>query len=127
MDPQFTENGHIPFPECHEIWYAWPPRPWRLERSALRLQRASGAWRARAWDLATKVSALGWRVQEPESEANVLLSRSRLDLDPNSIVHNARYWPRPPNVALLRALWCLLDGIWGVLKGSWRVLGEPSL
>ena len=30
--------------------------------------------------------------------------------------------PRPPNVALLRALWSLLHGIWGVLKGSWGVL-----
>ena len=30
--------------------------------------------------------------------------------------------PRPPNVALLRALGSLLDGIWGVLKGSWGVL-----
>ena len=30
--------------------------------------------------------------------------------------------PRPPNAALLRALWSLLDGIWGVLKGSWGVL-----
>ena len=30
--------------------------------------------------------------------------------------------PRLPNVALLRALWSLLDGIWGVLKGSWGVL-----
>ena len=30
--------------------------------------------------------------------------------------------PRPPNVALLRALWSLLDGIWGVFKGSWGVL-----
>ena len=29
---------------------------------------------------------------------------------------------RPPNVALLRALWSLLDGIWGSLKGSWGVL-----
>ena len=29
---------------------------------------------------------------------------------------------RPPNVALLRALWSLLDGIWGVLQGSWGVL-----
>ena len=28
----------------------------------------------------------------------------------------------PPNVALLRALWSLLDGNWGVLKGSWGVL-----
>ena len=32
------------------------------------------------------------------------------------------YTPAPPNVALLRALWSLLDGIWGVLKGSWGVL-----
>ena len=30
--------------------------------------------------------------------------------------------PAPPNVALLRAVWSLLDGIWGVLKGSWGVL-----
>ena len=30
--------------------------------------------------------------------------------------------PGPPNVALLRALWSLLDGIWGVLKGSWGAL-----
>ena len=27
-----------------------------------------------------------------------------------------------PNVALLRALWSLLDGIWGSLQGSWGVL-----
>ena len=32
--------------------------------------------------------------------------------------------PRPPNVALLRALWSLLDGIWGVLKGSWGVMED---
>ena len=29
---------------------------------------------------------------------------------------------KSPNVALLRALWSVLDGIWGVLKGSWGVL-----
>ena len=28
----------------------------------------------------------------------------------------------PPSVALLRALWSLLDGIWGLLKGSWGAL-----
>ena len=33
-----------------------------------------------------------------------------------------KYLPGPPNVALLRALWYLLDGIWGLLKGSWGVL-----
>ena len=27
--------------------------------------------------------------------------------------------PRPPNVALLGALWSLVDGIWGLFKGSW--------
>ena len=32
------------------------------------------------------------------------------------------YIPRPPSVALFRALWYLLDGTWGVLKGSWGVL-----
>ena len=32
-----------------------------------------------------------------------------------------RYLPRPPNGALLRAIWSLLDGIWGLLKGSWGV------
>ena len=30
--------------------------------------------------------------------------------------------PRPPNVALFRALWSLLVGIWGILKGSWGML-----
>ena len=30
--------------------------------------------------------------------------------------------PRPPNVALFRALWSLIDGIWGIFKGSWGVL-----
>ena len=32
-------------------------------------------------------------------------------------------WPflRLPNVALLMALWSLLDGIWGILKRSWGV------
>ena len=32
--------------------------------------------------------------------------------------------PRPPNVALLRALWSVLDGSWGVLKSSWGVLAD---
>ena len=32
------------------------------------------------------------------------------------------HMPRPPNVALLRALWSPIDGIWGVLKVSWEVL-----
>ena len=31
-------------------------------------------------------------------------------------------FPRPPNVALMRDLWSLLDGIGGVLKGSWGVV-----
>ena len=32
---------------------------------------------------------------------------------------------RPPNVALLRAFWSLLDGIWSVLKGTGAVLEDP--
>ena len=32
--------------------------------------------------------------------------------------------PRPPNVALLRALWSLLVGIWGLLKG---ILGGAGM
>ena len=35
--------------------------------------------------------------------------------------------PRHPKVALLRALWSLLDGSWGVLKGSWTVLPYPKI
>ena len=35
-------------------------------------------------------------------------------------------YPRPPNVALSRALWSPLDGIWGLLKGSWGVLDVGS-
>ena len=30
--------------------------------------------------------------------------------------------PRPPNVPLLRGLWCLLVGRRGILRGSWGVL-----
>ena len=39
------------------------------------------------------------------------------------------YIPRPPNVALLRALWSLLVGIWDLLKGSWGMwcLGPKTL
>ena len=35
--------------------------------------------------------------------------------------------PRPPNVALLRALSYLLDGIWGLLKGNWGVLVQAKI
>ena len=45
--------------------------------------------------------------------------------DPEDFSQNlpkGRTLPRPPNVALLKALWSLLDGIWGLLKGSWGVL-----
>ena len=47
-------------------------------------------------------------------------------------VPNEERPPGPPNVALLRALWSLLDCIWGLLKGSWDpffgylVLGSGS-
>ena len=35
--------------------------------------------------------------------------------------------PAPPNIALLRALWSLLDGTWGILNSSWGVLESPSI
>ena len=37
------------------------------------------------------------------------------------------YHPTPPNVALLRALWSLLDGISGILKGGWGVLDDVGV
>ena len=38
---------------------------------------------------------------------------------PSPRAPNSLKYLDPPNVALLRALWSLLDGIWGLLKGSW--------
>ena len=55
---------------------------------------------------------------------------------PDSIIKQQLNWPasrelgnvpRPPNVALLRALWSLLVGIWDILKGSWGVLVDPTI
>ena len=43
-------------------------------------------------------------------------------INPHLILFVLGPLPRPPNVALFRALWSLLDGIWGFLKGSWGVL-----
>ena len=37
------------------------------------------------------------------------------------VVNSLLPLPRPPNVALLRALRSLLDDIWALLKGSWGV------
>ena len=37
------------------------------------------------------------------------------------------YISAPPNVALLMAVWSLLDGVWGILNGSWGVLAEANV
>ena len=53
------------------------------------------------------------------------------DHGPYGLLRVSGYWKAqtilgPPNVALLRALWPLVDGIWAVLKGSWGVLDVSS-
>ena len=61
----------------------------------------------------------GWRTAMFQLSGFSLLAKSPgMMSSPNA---NSR--PRPPNVALLRALWSLLDGIWGLLRvvgGCWE-------